>query len=52
MESQEIENTLYDLLLDYRMYDFSKTCTCDEAHRIGETFCCNNCGLPSTTKTV
>ena len=29
-------------------YDYSKTCTCSEADRIGETWCCNHCGLPST----
>lgn len=27
-------------------YDFSKGCECES--RIGETWCCNHCGLPTT----
>ena len=26
-------------------YDYSKNCKCDS--RIGETWCCNQCGLPT-----
>jgi len=29
-------------------YDFSKNCVCET--RIGETWCCNQCGLPTTIK--
>ena len=29
-------------------YDFSKNCECES--RIGETWCCNQCGLPVTSK--
>lgn len=27
-------------------YDFSKSCGCNPESRIGETWCCNQCGLP------
>jgi len=30
-------------------YDFSKSCECGSS-RIGETWCCNQCGLPVSTK--
>lgn len=29
-------------------YDYSKNCECES--RIGETWCCNQCGLPTTTQ--
>jgi hypothetical protein len=28
-------------------YDYSKNCTCKTEHKIGETWCCNTCGLPT-----
>lgn len=31
-------------------YDFSKDCKCKS--RTGETWCCNQCGLPTTTQAV
>lgn len=39
--------TIIDAMIEYAeqfKYDYSKFCKCDE--RIGETWCCNQCGLP------
>ena len=33
-----------NLVEENNRYDFSKDCKCDS--RIGETWCCNQCGLP------
>jgi hypothetical protein len=33
-------------------WDYSKNCTCGEDDRFGETWCCNNCGLPTAKHTV
>lgn len=27
-------------------YNYSQSCRCEESDRIGETWCCNTCGLP------
>ena len=40
-------DNLCDLLEEYASqfkYDFTKNCTCKD--RIGETWCCNQCGRP------
>jgi hypothetical protein len=39
----EVENLLQEYASQFK-YDFSKNCTCKD--RIGETWCCNQCGLP------
>lgn len=42
---------LKQIAIDYAeqfKYDFSKDCECDS--RSGETWCCNQCGLPTTVK--
>jgi len=47
-QEQVIEN-LKQIAIDYAeqfKYDFSKDCKCDL--RTGETWCCNQCGLPTT----
>ena len=31
---------------DQFKYDYSQSCRCEEENRTGETWCCNNCGLP------
>lgn len=39
--------TIIDAMIEYAeqfKYNFSKDCKCDS--RIGETWCCNQCGLP------
>ena len=34
---------------DQFKYDYSQSCRCEEGDRIGETWCCNTCGLPVRT---
>jgi len=50
-ERRVVDNFLLIKLMEYAeeyasifKYDFSKGCKCDS--RIGETWCCNQCGLP------
>ena len=41
-------DTIIDLMNEYAeqfKYDYSKDCKCGN-ERIGETWCCNQCGLP------
>lgn len=40
--------TIIDAMIEYAeqfKYDYSKDCKCGN-ERIGETWCCNQCGLP------
>ena len=40
--------TIVDAMIEYAeqfKYDYSKNCKCGN-ERIGETWCCNQCGLP------
>lgn len=40
--------TIIDAMIEYTeqfKYDYSKNCKCGN-ERIGETWCCNQCGLP------
>lgn len=41
----DITNQIYEWFKQFE-YDYSKNCECET--RIGETWCCNQCGLPTT----
>jgi DNA repair ATPase RecN len=41
----DITNQIYEWFKRFE-YDYSKNCECET--RIGETWCCNQCGLPTT----
>jgi len=41
----DITNQIYSWFKQFK-YDYSKNCECES--RIGETWCCNQCGLPVT----
>lgn len=44
-----IQDVLY-IVKEHYAYDFSKDCECK--YRTGETWCCNQCGLPATIKNI
>ncbi len=51
MSKEDAVKHLKEIAIDYAeqfKYDFSKDCKCDSS--TGETWCCNNCGLPTTVK--
>jgi hypothetical protein len=53
MAKEQAVEHLKQIAIDYAeqfKYDFSKNCKCES--RIGETWCCNQCGLPTTTQAV
>ena len=48
-----VVRNLKRLAIDYAeqfKYDYSKDCECES--RTGETWCCNQCGLPTNKKTI
>ena len=47
----DVINDLKAIAIEYAeqfKYDFSKSCNCET--RFGETWCCNQCGLPVSKK--
>jgi len=53
LSKAECIDHLKQIAIDYAeqfKYDFSKNCTCEFTN--GETWCCNQCGLPTTMKEV
>lgn len=51
MSQEDAIKHLVEIAIDYAeqfKYDYSKNCECET--RIGETWCCNQCGLPTATQ--
>jgi len=49
LPEKDVIANLKQIAIDYAeqfKYDFSKDCKCES--RTGETWCCNQCGLPTT----
>ena len=44
---EEVEKLMEEYAAQFK-YDYSMQCKCSEGDRIGETWCCNSCGLPVT----